>query len=445
MSRRGELDPTAGAVECGRTRRSRRLPFSDRLFALLAVALLVLCWRTGPPEEADPPRQHLSVAPLELPRLMRQAMLTSGETLAGVFAEFGLSSVEALDWVRAAARVLDLRSLPVGLVAEAELDHHGALESVRLTPDWRSTIVLERGREGINARREPRPVDRELLVVEGTVASSLFEAITGAGEDDSLATSLADVFQWDIDFHREVHEGDRFSLIVERVRSDGRTVAYGPVLGATYENGGKTLSAVYYAPAGGNPGYYDERGRPLHKEFLRAPLPFTRITSRFSTSRLHPILGRRMPHWGIDYGAPVGTPVRVTANGLVVFRGFKGGGGNTVEVRHANGYVTGYLHLSRFAAGTRVGARVSQGDVIGYVGMTGLATGPHLDYRITRNGSYINPLSVGREPAPPLAAAELPRFLAWAGRILPVLAHPGVLSPATRTALESDAPVRLGA
>jgi murein DD-endopeptidase MepM/ murein hydrolase activator NlpD len=417
-----------------------------RLVALACAAALLICWRSGGPVAAgEAPRPRLSVARLELPPVMRRAMLMGGETFAGLLAELGLGPDETSDWVDAARRVLNLRSLPVGLVADAVLDTRGALERIRLTPDWRADVVLERGDAGVTAHRELRPVERRLVVVRGVVTSTLFEAVEGAGEEDTLATSLADAFRWDIDFHREVRTGDHFALVVERIRSDGRTVAYGPILAASFESASRVMRAVYYASQGGGPGYYDARGRPLRKEFLRAPLPFTRITSRYSLSRLHPILGRRMPHWGVDYGAPVGTPVRVTANGTVIFRGWKGGGGNTIEVRHANGYVTGYLHLSRFATGVGVGARVTQGEVIGYVGMTGLATGPHLDYRITHDGAHVNPLTVGREPAPPLPARELSRFAAWTARVLPLLDHPGALPPETSAALAKDAPVHFGA
>jgi murein DD-endopeptidase MepM/ murein hydrolase activator NlpD len=169
------------------------------------------------------------------------------------------------------------------------------------------------------------------------------------------------------------------------------------------------------------------------------------VTSRFSLSRKHPVLGRRMPHWGVDYGAPIGTPVMVTGDGVVSFVGWRGGGGNTVEVRHGGGYVTAYLHLSRAAAGIRAGVRVRQGQVIGYVGSTGLSTGPHLDYRVTRNGSYVNPVRVGGEPAPPLPPAQLQPFTAWAERLLPLLTSPGALSGDAVAQLREGSPVRFDA
>jgi murein DD-endopeptidase MepM/ murein hydrolase activator NlpD len=315
--------------------------------------------------------------------------------------------------------------------------------ALRLTPDWRASVVVERDGSLIRARREMRPVERDLVVVDGTVRSSLFDAMSATGESETLALELADLFQWDIDFHREVREGDTFALLVERVRSEGATVAYGPVVAATYTNRGKRYTAVRYAFAGAKDSYYDEHGSPLRKQFLRAPLRFSRLTSRFSLSRMHPILGQRLPHWGVDYAAPVGTPVMATADGVVTFTGWRGGGGNAVEIRHAGGFVTAYLHLSRFAAGIRPGVRVAQGQVVGFVGTTGMSTGPHLDYRITQNGSHLNPLRIGKEPAPPLPKNELPRFAGWAGQVLPLLGSAGPL-PAERAAtLQAAAPVPL--
>ena len=220
-------------------------------------------------------------------------------------------------------------------------------------------------------------------------------------------------------------------------------MGYGPVVAASYVNRGKTFSAVRYAVGGGHPSFYDEHGSPLRKQFLRAPLRFSRITSRYSLARLHPILGVRVPHWGIDYGAPVGTPVMATADGVVASAGWNGGGGNAIELRHTGGYITTYMHLSRFAAGIRPGVRVEQAQVIGYVGATGLATGPHLDYRVTQNGRHLNPLRIGRDPAPPLLRDELPVFIEWAGKVLPLLRTAGLLPAERVAALTSGAPVPL--
>jgi murein DD-endopeptidase MepM/ murein hydrolase activator NlpD len=416
---------------------------ADRCLTGLALSVLLLTrWSVS----ATVPtlsviRPLLKVAPLTLPTFLHRGVLSRGETLGQLAADLGVPAAELPAWLSAVQRVLDTRSLPIGLVAEAGIDVHGSVRVLRLTPDWRTTVVAERNADGIRARREARSVERELIVVDGAVRSSLFDAMLATGENESLALDLADLFQWDIDFHRDVREGDQFALLVERVRSAGQTVAYGPVLAASYTNRGSRYTAVRYAFGGHQESYYDERGRPLRKQFLRAPLRFTRVTSRFSLSRIHPILGRRLPHWGVDYGAPVGTPVISTANGVVTFVGRRGGGGNAVEIRHSGGFVTSYMHLSRFAAGIHPGVRVSQGQVIGFVGSTGLSTGPHLDYRISQNGRHLNPLSVGKEPAPPLPRPQLPGFLAWAERVLPLLGRPGTLPRASVATLQAGAPI----
>lgn len=388
---------------------------------VLAGGFLVETQRHAPVVEA------ISVHPLPLPNPMRHTVLAAGETAAHLIARLGAPAAEAADWLHAAGTMLNLRALPVGVVASATLDVHGNLRTVHLSPDWKADIILERHPGGIIARRQARPVERETIVVAGRIASSLFEAMDAAGESDDLAIALADLFAWDIDFHRDLRVDDCFAVLVERVRAEGRTVAYGPILAARFVNKGKVLTAARWAPAGAGAAYYDQAGTPMRKQFLKAPLRFSRLSSRFSISRLHPVLGVRLPHWGVDYAAPVGTPVMATADGTVTFVGRRGGAGNAVELRHAGGLSTSYFHLSRFAAGTRVGSRVEQGQVIGFVGSTGMSTGPHLDYRVNRAGRWVNPLGIGGEPGPPLPATEMTRFASWTKVALATLDAPGPL------------------
>ncbi len=401
----------------------------------VALAIAATVWLRPSSAVNAVEARALVVVPLTLPEVVRQAALGRGETLSGLLNRLGLASAEVHEWVQEARRLLNLRALPVGLLAEARSDVHGRVRSVRLLPDWSSEVVLERTPGGVTGRREERPVDRESVVVAGQVDSSLFQAVANLGEGDALALALAEIFQWDIDFHREVQRGDSFAVLVERRRVDGATVGYGPILAASYRTGTRRFTAVRFV-TDNIPGYYDERGRPLKKQFLRAPLKLSRITSGYSSSRLHPVLGQRMPHWGVDYAAPEGTPVMVTADGTITFQGWKGGGGNTVEVRHAGGYTTAYLHLSGFARGLAPGQRVVQGQVIGYVGSTGLATGPHVDYRVTRNGKYLNPLGLGQEPAPPLREADRPAFAKRAEALLALLEMPGVLATSQLAAID---------
>ena len=412
--------------------------------ALTVAVLAYLAWQAGGNVEPIQPYLHgLAAVPFPLSTSVRRGELRQGETLADLVFRLGVPRDRIQTWLAAAGTKVALRSLPVGLVAEVETVFPGEIRGLHITPDWRTTVVLERGLDGIGVRSETRAVDRQLVVVGGTVRSSLFDAVAATGESENLAVELADLFAWDIDFHREVRQGDTFRVLVERISIDGKTAAYGPLLAASYTNQGRRVAAVRYAARGSKESYYDQHGSPLRKRFLRAPLRFSRLTSRFSNSRLHPILGIRLPHWGVDYAAPVGTPVMATADGTVTFTGWRGGGGNAVELRHAGGFVTGYLHLSRVAAGIAQGVRVEQGRVIGFVGATGLATGPHLDYRVTQNGRHVNPLTMGHEPAPPLGADELPGFSRWAERLLPLLAVAGPLPAEQIAVLQADAPVPL--
>jgi murein DD-endopeptidase MepM/ murein hydrolase activator NlpD len=245
--------------------------------------------------------------------------------------------------------------------------------------------------------------------------NSLVAAVAAGGETVGLAMALADVFGGEIDFNNDLQPGDSFDLVVEKETTEGEFAGYGPVLGATFRNAGRTLHAFRFAPPGGEPGYYDERGRSLKRFFLRSPLQFEpRISSGFSYRRLHPVLGVWRAHPAIDYRAPVGAPVVAIASGVVSLAGWTNGGGKTVVVRHSNGYESSYMHLSAFGRGIAPGAHVTQGQAIGRVGATGVATGPHLDYRLKKNGIYVNPLAEQKRlpPGAPVPDTQLAAFTA---------------------------------
>ena len=237
--------------------------------------------------------------------------------------------------------------------------------------------------------------------------NSLFAAMDAAGGHVQVAIAMAAVFSGEIDFNNDLRLGDSFAVLYERYVRDGGHVTYGDVLAAAFDNDGRELYAFRFQVSGEASSYFDGDGRSMKRQFLRSPLPFEpRVTSRFSYRRMHPILGTARAHLGVDYGAPTGTRVIAVSNGTVVSAARNGGSGNMVRLRHTNGYETYYLHLSRFAKGMRPGARVMQGEVIGFVGSTGLATGPHLDYRLRKNGTFVNPLTEHRklppgDPVPP--------------------------------------------
>jgi murein DD-endopeptidase MepM/ murein hydrolase activator NlpD len=247
-----------------------------------------------------------------------------------------------------------------------------------------------------------------------------------AGEGADLSLELAGIFEGEIDFNSDVQVGDTFALAFERVYREGEFSAYGAVLAAEFSNGGRVLRAIRYTVPGGKPAYFDEQGRSVKRLFLKSPLKFgAPVSSRYSKARMHPILRIVRPHLGVDYRAPTGSPVVAVANGVVVSAGWSGDSGRLIRLRHPGGYETLYMHLSSIAV--RAGQRVAQGDVIGKVGMTGLATGPHLDYRIRRNGVYVNPLEIHKSlpPGEPVPAGSMAEFRQERDRVLGLLASSG--------------------
>src|SRR5580658_10440099 len=283
------------------------------------------------------------------------------------------------------------------------------------------TLKVSRDDSGLRADVLQNALDRRQRTVRGVINTSLFEAVEAAGAHDQTAVQLADIFGWDIDFVLDVRPGDSFVVTYPEVWRDGAYVKDGPILAAAFVNQGKEFQAVRYTDPQGGSYYYTPDGRSLHKAFLRAPVEFTRVSSRFNSARFHPILNRIRAHQGVDYAAPMGTPVRAAGDGRIRFAGVKGGYGNLVEIEHSRSIVTVYGHLSRFARGTHVGAHVTQGEVIAYVGMTGLATGPHLHYEYRVNGVFKNPQTVNLPGADPIEARWREDFLAKAAPLVATL------------------------
>jgi|APFre7841882724_1041349.scaffolds.fasta_scaffold43420_2 murein DD-endopeptidase MepM/ murein hydrolase activator NlpD len=395
------------------------------LAAAAALGLVVVVVLRGAGSSATPaagaPLMATPVA-VETPAAALPPVRTqvkSGDTVESVVRR--LSGDDWIAWRDALVGQLDPRRLVPGTSFEGVRAADGSLQRLRVALNQRTELHLERTGAAIEVQRIERPVDSIVERIEGEVHSSLFAAVEKAGGEPELAVALANVFQWDVDFLRDVRKGDRFVAVVDRRSIDGSFYEYGTLYAARFVNDGKAVDAIAYPDGDGHVGFFDLQGRPLRKQFLRSPLEFSRITSRFSHSRFHPILQRRMPHYGVDYGAPVGTPVLVTADGRVTFAGQREGAGRMVTVSHANGYETNYLHLSRYGQGIRAGVRVSQGQVIGHVGSSGLSTGPHLDYRVRLNGQWVNPLSISSPPAQPLPAERLQRFLSHALAVMLLL------------------------
>src|SRR5579863_563204 len=381
---------------------------------------------TGPsasPAAAPAPTAgaRLAATPsLELALSRIDVIVTHNDTLDRIFRRLKLNLAD----------LASLRSLP-GL--RAGLDSLRPGESLRLTHkdgqlfglerrlNESETLQVVRDPSGLKASVLQSPLEMRVRTVRGRIDTSLFEAVEAAGAHDQTAVQLADIFGWDIDFVLDVRPGDSFVVTYPEIWREGVYVKDGPIQAAAFVNQGREFQAVRYTDPQGDSHYYTPDGRSLHMAFLRTPVEFTRVSSRFNSARLHPILNRIRAHKGVDYAAPIGTPVRAAGDGRIRFAGVKGGYGNLVEIEHSRSIVTVYGHLSRFARGTRAGAHVTQGEVIAYVGMTGLATGPHLHYEYRVNGVFKNPQTVVLPGAEPIDARWRADFLAHSAPLLAAL------------------------
>lgn len=310
------------------------------------------------------------------------------------------------------SELIDFRRCKPGVQYELELSPAGDVVQCRYYVSPVEVYTLKKEKDNYSIYTEDVEIERHIVKLSGEITSSLFESFGESGEDDRLIMAFAEIFASDIDFNTEPQPGDRFTMIFEKYFKDDQLVGYGHILAARYETASDAYQAYYHARPGEKGTYYDAQGKSLGKHFLRSPVPFSRLTSGFSRSRRHPILGINRPHLGIDLAAPTGTPILAAADGVVVSRGRRGGYGKQVVLKHPGGYETYYGHLSRFARGIKPGARVNQGESIGFVGATGLATGPHLDYRIKARGVFRNPFSLRFRPKMVLNGRSLGRFLA---------------------------------
>ncbi|MGC8924789.1 MAG: peptidoglycan DD-metalloendopeptidase family protein [Calditerrivibrio sp.] len=313
-----------------------------------------------------------------------------GDTFAGIFTKI-------FDYNVVIRLYSDLKGKIPGFVLREGQKIIFGKNYVHIPLDVTKEVKIFKKDEGYEINLVEHPVYTINTVVKGTINGSLFETINNIGENDELAIKFADIYQWEVDFFKEVHPGDSFSIVVEKMFAKGIFIGYGKILAADFYNRGRLIRAIYY-DNGKLSGYFTPDGKHLKKGFLRAPLKFGRVSSKFTSSRLHPVLGRYLPHFGVDYAAPTGTPIYATGSGVVMQKGFQVGAGNFVKIKHPNNIITTYMHMSKFKPGLKVGSRVSQGEIIGYVGATGYATGPHVDYRIQIGQKYVNPLSFVAPP-----------------------------------------------
>lgn len=344
---------------------------------------------------------------------LREERILRGDTVATLLGRLGVRESEAIEFIRLNKETQAIfRQLSPGKNLSARVSGLGELHALTfpLNGGKDLALVVERQDSGFRAVERPLNLDIQVEMKSAEIRHSLFGASDAAGIPDSVATALADIFGGDIDFHRDLRRGDRFTVIYESVSHQGRLLRTGRILAAEFINNGRTYNAIWYRGNGSDGGYYTADGKNIRKAFLRSPLEFSRVTSGFSNARFHPVLKEVRAHRGIDYGAPIGTRVKATGDGTVEFVGTQGGYGKVVILRHQSRYTTVYGHLSGFAAGIRKGARVTQGDVIAFVGATGLASGPHLHYEFRINEIHQNPLAITLPSAPPLAAGQLEHF-----------------------------------
>jgi murein DD-endopeptidase MepM/ murein hydrolase activator NlpD len=385
--------------------------------------------REPPPPEARQPAQGMQArtpggdaqaapAPLQEPRLA-QTVVRSGDTLSGIFDRHGLHQEDLIRLLANKETKRRLSQLHPGQNLVFELDGEDRLQRMIWSINPLESLEIRREGDRFATALVETQLESRIAIAAGEVASSLFEAGLEAGLSDNVIMQMTDILAWDIDFALDIRRGDQFSVIYEELYDQaGKKVKDGRIVAVDFINRGRVVTALRYTDPAGQTDYYSPDGHSMRKAFLRTPVKFSRISSRFSLSRRHPILNTTRAHRGVDYAAPTGTPVKATGDGKVIYRGWKGGYGKTVVLQHGGRYTTLYAHLNGYARGLDVGQRVRQGQHIGYIGSTGLSTGPHLHYEFRVDGVHRDPLKVELPEASPLPRKYLADFRAATGQYL---------------------------
>lgn len=340
----------------------------------------------------------------------RSERVQRGDTIAELIRRLNIDDITASNYLRNITTLNSLHQLSAGKIIQAETRADGSLIALRYVNNNGNQIVIEKSHDGFTTRTLTTHIEKRVLMRTGQINSTLFAATDSAGLSDSAANQLADIFSGDIDFHRDLRKGDKFSVIYEMNFSNGEPVSTGNILAAEFTNQNRKYRALYFETSKNVGSYFSPDGKSMRKAFLRSPLEFSRVSSGFKMTRFHPLLNKWRAHKGVDYAASPGTKVKVTADGSIDFVGKQGGYGNVVMVNHQGRHSTVYGHLSRFASGLHRGQRVSQGEVIGYVGSTGLASGPHLHYEFKINGQQYDPQRVSLPDAKPINALQKMQF-----------------------------------
>ena len=360
-------------------------------------------------EEPLPP-EGFRVGSLDL----MEDKVRSGEAFTSLMTRLGMSDDDAFTLAQACDTVFDVRKMRAGNTVRAyysidtlatDTTAAAVLEYVVYMKDRTGGTVFKTS-DSLAVWNFSRPVETVRKFADVTISSSLWNDMSAAGAPASLIVALSEIYAWSVDFFA-LQEGDRFKILYDESVCDSVVVSVDPIYYAEFERGETVIPAILFDQGDGGGRYWKEDGSSLRKAFLKAPLKFTRISSGFSYHRKHPVSGKVKPHTAVDYAAPTGTPVMSIGDGTVLSAGWTNGGGNTVKIRHNATYTTSYMHLSRYAKGIKAGVRVSQGDVIGYVGATGVATGPHLDFRVWKDGTPVNPLTLDSPSGEPIKSENL--------------------------------------
>ncbi|WP_077048187.1 peptidoglycan DD-metalloendopeptidase family protein [Pseudomonas sp. KK4] len=342
----------------------------------------------------------------------REVIVSKGDNLSTLFEKVGLPATSVHEVLASDKQAKQFSQLKHGQKLEFELSPEGQLTNLHSKVSDLETITLTRNATGYAFNRVTAKPTVRSAYVHGVINSSLSQSAARAGLSHSLTMDMASVFGYDVDFAQDIRQGDEFDVIYEQKVVNGKAVGNGPILSARFTNRGKTYTAVRYTNKQGNSSYYTADGNSMRKAFIRTPVDFARISSKFSMGRKHPILNKIRAHKGVDYAAPRGTPIKAAGDGKVLLAGRRGGYGNTVIIQHGSTYRTLYGHMQGFAKGVQTGSNVKQGQVIGYIGTTGLSTGPHLHYEFQVNGVHVDPLGQKVAMADPISKAERARFLA---------------------------------
>lgn len=350
---------------------------------------------------------------------VEDGLVSRAQTFVDLIQQHGVTYQAAVQTAREARSVFDVRDLRAGRPYRVYVNpwlQEAQYVVYRMSAAQHVVFDVQQPER---THIETRPVQTEWATVRGTVNGSLYQTIVEDGGHPLLALRLSEVFAWQIDFFR-IRAGDRFRLVYEKRSVGGEVLQPGDIVAAHVDHMGEGYYAFRF-DAGDGPEYYNREGQSLRRQLLKAPLEYSRISSRFTNRRYHPVLKEYRPHHGTDYAAPTGTPVRSVGDGVVQLAGYRGANGNYVKIRHNGTYTSGYLHLSKIASGVAPGQRVEQGETIGYVGSTGRSTGPHLDYRLWKHGTAVDPYSLDLPPSQPVPVRYQDEFRRMVEALLPRL------------------------